>query len=323
MLTTGLLLLLCCFVRNWGAVCLLIRVNIRFRACTWGWTDRVHNSDPTLASSKRTFGMVEFLHETKDDFTLHSHHVLQILEIITTASNPGDSLDAARLLLSLSAGSDSVALQFFSAFPHHQINVLARFPIADPACLPILDLFINMTSHECFAKVLTPDAIDFLLAHVISGDACTATEPVCKILNNLTCNGGIAKRIGDLIPCFLSLLDKNPSDFPGLDYLICAIGNSCTLESSRRALADNFPLLSHFLSSSLNDPRLYSPTVALLKNCMFQAEFRDAFIMDESRSGIRFVLVASYFQALSQKHLQTTSPNCFPSCPTIPTENKH
>lgn len=220
------------------------------------------------------------------------------------------------MLLSLSGGSDSIAIQFFLAHPSYQIKVLSRFPITDPACLPILNLFINMTSYECFAESLTLETTDFLVNHAISNKICPATELVCKILNNLTCNKKITDAVNNLIPRFLSHLINNSRDYSDLDYLICVIGNSCTTESSRLTLVNNFPLFMHFLYFSTGVPRIFPLSAAVLKNCMFQSEFRDAFIKDESKSGIRFVVASLLPPDISPETFANDIPELFPFLPS-------
>jgi uncharacterized protein DUF384 len=253
--------------------------------------------------------------ETEDDTALNLRYMHQILEMVLVANTPSDSLDASTLLLSLSEGCDSIAIHFFSAFPIYQIKLLSKFPITDPACLPILDLFINMTSHECFAKSLTSEATDFLLCHAASDNPCPATELVCKILNNLTCNGEIAEQIGQLIPRFLLLLNNNLHEFSGLEYLVCAICNSCTNASPRLVLVNNFPSLIRLLSLSMDVPRVYTFAAALLKNCMFQMEFRDVFVKDGSRLGIKFIIASLLLPGMEPETFANDIPELFPILP--------
>ena len=259
--------------------------------------------------------MIESSLKVEQTVDLLSQHVLQIVEIILGTHVPSDSLDASTLLLSLSGGSDSIALQFFSAYPSYQIMVLSRFPITDPACLPILKLFINMTSHECFAESLTIEAIEFFASHSISKQRCPAIELICNVLNNLTCNKNAISTINDLMPCFLSHLISNSRDCSDLDYLIRAIGNSCTLESSRLALTNSFPLFMHFLCLSMDVPRIFPLSSAILKNCMFQSEFREAFTRDESTSGIRFIVASLLLPNISSEDLAGEIPELFPILP--------
>ena len=173
-----------------------------------------------------------------------------------------------------------------------------------------------MTSHECFAESLTLEAIDFFVNHATSNKIHPATELVCKVLNNLTCNEKVARIISNLIPRFLSHLMNNSCDFSSLDYLIHAVGNSCIVESSRLVLVDNFPLFMRFLCFSMDVPRIFPLSTSILKNCMFQFEFRDAFIKDVSKSGIKFIIASLLLPDISPETFASDIPELFPILPS-------
>ena len=69
------------------------------------------------------------------------------------------------------------------------------------------------------------------------------------------------------------------------------------------------------LSLSMDIPRIHPSAAALLKNCMFQMEFRDAFVKDESKLGIKFIIASLLLPGMEPETFANDIPELFPILP--------